>query len=113
MPRLFDERILIEWRELDALYVIDRLGGYAKRDSSFSPIKAHGTDRYHVSANGCDWELLITGPKFWDTRAAKGGGGAIDLAMHLFGLDFRRALHLLNTALPARSVDLVGRSDVR
>ncbi|MBZ3343388.1 hypothetical protein IPR00_22095, partial [Xanthomonas perforans] len=37
-------------------------------------------------------ELLATGPKWYDTRAEKGGGGAIDLAMHLLRLDFVSAV---------------------
>jgi hypothetical protein len=103
MARLVDDRTLEQWRELDALFVLDRLGCYAKRDVSFHPIKARKTARYHVNANGRDWELLITGPKFWDTRADNGGGGAVDLVMHLFSLDFRRALRMLRTALPESS----------
>ncbi|WP_336601527.1 hypothetical protein [Paraburkholderia bengalensis] len=101
MSRLVDDRTLELWRELDALVVLDRLGCYAKRDMSFRPIKASKTARYHVNANGRDWELLLTGPKFWDSRAEKGGGGAIDLAMHLFALDFKRALLMLRSALTA------------
>jgi hypothetical protein len=98
-PRLVGDPMLKQWRELDALYVIGRLGCYAKQDPSFIPIKAKRTTRYHVAANGHDWELLITGSKFWDIRAGKGGGGAIDLAMHLFDLDFKRAKRMLRTAL--------------
>jgi len=37
-------------------------------------------------------ELLVTGARFLDTRADKGGGGAIDLAMYLFRLSFVDAL---------------------
>jgi hypothetical protein len=99
MSRLVDDRTLEEWRQLDALFVLDKLGCYAKRDVSFRPVKASKTARYHVNANGRDWELLLTGPKFWDSRAGKGGGGALDLAMHLFALDFKRALLMLRTAL--------------
>jgi hypothetical protein len=33
--------------------------------------------------------------KFFDTRAEKGGGGAIDLAMHLFRIDLKAATGLL------------------
>lgn len=100
MARLVDDLRLEQWRQLDSLYVLDRLGCYAKRDVSFHPIKASKTARYHVNANGRDWELLITGPKFWDTRADKGGGGAVDLVMHLFNVDFKCALRTLRTALP-------------
>lgn len=99
MSRLVDDATLERWRSLDALFVLARLDCYAKRDITYHPTKANKTSRYHVSANGRDWELLLTGPKFWDTRAEKGGGGAIDLTMHLFGLDFKRALRKLNLVL--------------
>lgn len=99
MGKLVDDQTLEQWRALDALFVLERLGCYIKRDTSFHPITAKDTARYHVHANGRDWELLITGPKFWDARANKGGGGAVDLAMHLFALDFKRALSMLRVAL--------------
>lgn len=100
MARLVDDRTLEQWRALDALYVLTRLGCYTKRDVSFHPITATHTARYNVNANERDWELLLTGSKFWDTRAKKGGGGAIDLAIYLFGLDFKSALRMLAKALP-------------
>jgi hypothetical protein len=40
---------------------------------------------YVSSPEGAAWELLVTGPKWFDTRAGKGGGGGIDLVMHLLG----------------------------
>ncbi len=36
--------------------------------------------------------LSVTGPKFTNWRRGQGGGGAIDLVMHLAGVDFRTAL---------------------
>jgi hypothetical protein len=42
-----------------------------------------------------EFEILTTGPKWYDTRAKKGGGGAIDLAMHVLGLSFVDAVKLL------------------
>jgi hypothetical protein len=48
-----------------------------------------------VSTAGADFELLVTGLKWFDARAGKGGGGAVDLCMHLLGLDFVAAVKLL------------------
>jgi hypothetical protein len=45
-----------------------------------------------------EFELLLTGPKFWDTRMEVGGGGAIDLACHLAGCSFKAAVRLLHSA---------------
>ena len=108
MTRLVDDRTLGQWRALDALYVLKKLGGYVQLDVSFHPLKVKRTERYHVNVNGQDWELVLTGPKFWDTRANKGGGGAVDLAMHLFNLDFKGALRLLCTVLSDVPQSIVG-----
>jgi hypothetical protein len=46
--------------------------------------------------DGCgEFEILTTGVKWLDTRANKGGGGAIDLAMHVLHLSFVDAVKLL------------------
>jgi hypothetical protein len=37
----------------------------------------------------------VHGPKFWDVRMDRGGGGAIDLVMHIHGLNFKAAAKLL------------------
>jgi hypothetical protein len=90
-----DKSLLERWRSLDAVDVVSALADYAKRDPSFVPIKSTTSERWHVSVCGRDFELLLTGPKFWDTRESAGGGGAVDLAMHLAGLRFKDAVRLL------------------
>jgi len=49
--------------------------------------------------DGRDFELLTTGLKWFDTRANVGGGGSIDLAMHLLQLDFKQAVRKLRRPL--------------
>lgn len=71
------------------------LAAHAKRDPTFVPTKDKHTERWHARAEGRDFELLTAGPKFFDTRAKSGGGGAIDLAMHLYRMDFKAATDLL------------------
>jgi hypothetical protein len=102
MRKLVDDQTLEQWRSLDAIVVLEQLGCYAKLDPSFLPVSAKHTARLHVNANGRDLELLITGPKFWDTRANKGGGGAVDLVMHLFSVDFKHALPILRSLQTSR-----------
>lgn len=97
MPRV-DTEELRRWRGLDAATVLSSLALHAKPDPTFVPIKAERTSRWHANAAGRDFELLLTGPKFFDTRAEKGGGGAVDMAMHLFRLDFKAATELLRRA---------------
>jgi len=86
---------LAEWRGMSAEAALIALADYAKRDATFVPLKDKTTSRWYAGAGGRDLELLITGPKFFDTRASVGGGGAIDLAMHLLRIDFRSAVEYL------------------
>lgn len=44
--------------------------------------------------------ISITGMKFMNWQQSRGGGGAIDLAMHLNGLDFKRAVAWLQRHFP-------------
>jgi len=46
--------------------------------------------------------LSVTGPKFTNWRGGQGGGGAIDLVMHLAGVDFRTALEWLEQHFATR-----------
>ena len=54
----------------------------------------------------CKWHtergpLSVTGPKFMNWHTGQGGGGAIDLVMHLAGFDFRTAVGWLEQHLAA------------
>ena len=89
------ESELERWRGLDARVVIEALAEYAKADTTFRPISSQGTERLYVTAAGAEWELLVNGPKWFDTRARKGGGGAVDLVMHLWSASFKQAVALL------------------
>jgi len=44
--------------------------------------------------------VSVTGAKFMNWTRAQGGGGAIDLAMHLHGLGFGPAVHWLSQSFP-------------
>lgn len=86
------------WRALHAADVLVAVADYAKQDATFLPTGHADTTRWNVVAGGGEFELILTGPKFWDTRSRSGGGGAIDLVMHLFGGDFRAAAARLRAA---------------
>lgn len=74
-----------------------------KADPTFTPTKCADSRRWHAHTTQGDFEILTTGPKWYDTRARKGGGGAIDLTMHLLGLSFVDAVKYLTAC-----VDLYG-----
>jgi len=78
----------------DALAV---LAIYYKPDLTYLPVKDPSSRRWHVCTSCGEFEILTTGShKWYDTRAKRGGGGAIDLAMHLRQLSFVDAVRLLN-----------------
>lgn len=79
---------------MDASVALARLADHPKVDCNFQALRDHGPRRFHAAAAGHDWELLLTGPKWLDTRSGA-GGGAIDLAMHLWTRKFKQAVALL------------------
>lgn len=48
--------------------------------------------------------VSVTGMKFFNWNGSVGGGGAIDLVMHVFGFDFKGALAWLSHHFPGGSV---------
>ncbi|KJJ99156.1 hypothetical protein UB44_13495 [Burkholderiaceae bacterium 26] len=94
MARLLPEE-LVRLRRIDAAEALQVLAAHAKRDVTFQPTKSKLTQRWHANVGGREFELLLNGPKFFDTRTKTGGGGAIDLAIYLHGLSFNEAMQLL------------------
>ena len=93
--RSFDAATLARLRIFPAELVLVRLATEVKPDRSFRPKKDSASRRWQVFTERGDFEILTTGPKWYDTRARLGGGGAIDLAMHLLGLSFVDAVRYL------------------
>lgn len=71
------------------------IAAMVKSDVTFVPTKDPRTHRWHVCTERGDYEILTTGSKWFDTRARTGGGGAIDLAMHILDLSFVGAVRRL------------------
>jgi hypothetical protein len=94
-----DNSELARWRALPALDVLKVLADHIKEDPDFIPLTRHNASRWHVNVAGRDYEFLCEGPKFYDTRQKRGGGGAIDLAMYVYGLDFKAAVGRLKGVL--------------
>jgi hypothetical protein len=93
-----DNSELTRLRDMETLRTLALLAEHVGVDKDFKPIKSRATRRVHVSAAGAEWELLVNGPKFYDTRAGTGGGGAIDLVMYLWGVPFKTAVAMLRRA---------------
>ncbi|MEJ8859511.1 hypothetical protein WKW79_33450 [Variovorax robiniae] len=76
---------------------LDLLSAHVRPDTTYLPLKDDHSRRWHVCTARGEFEILATGVKWYDTRAQLGGGGAIDLAMHLLGLSFVDAVkHLVS-----------------
>lgn len=90
-----DNLTLTRWRTLDAVVVLRAVADHLKQDTAFRPRHSHDTTRWHASVAGHDYEILCTGPRFLDTRANRGGGGAVDLVIYLLGVDFKHAVEVL------------------
>jgi len=86
--RSFSSSTLARLRDLPSEVALRRLALDLKPDRTFIPLKDARSRRWHARTTRGDFEILTTGPRWYDTRARKGGAGAIDLAMHLLGLPF-------------------------
>lgn len=97
--RSFSTTTLTRLREMPAGDALALLAIHVKADPTYLPLKNDHSRRWHARTVRGEFEILTTGPKWYDTRTHQGGGGAIDLAMHVLGLSFVNAVkHLTEEA---------------
>lgn len=97
LHRSFDAAMLTRLRTMPIEDALGLLSILLKHDQTFVPVKDAQTKRWHVSTARSEFEILTTGIKWFDTRGQRGGGDAIDLAMHLHGFSFVDAVkHLVS-----------------
>ena len=99
MNRSFSAATLKRFREIPSEDVLVALSNHVKADPTYIPVKDATSRRWHVQTTRGEFEILTTHTKWFDTRAKMGGGGAIDLAMHVMGLPFVDAVKLLTKEL--------------
>lgn len=95
MRLAFDSSTLSQLRAMPSEVALALLAIDLKMDASFVPLKDSTSRRWHARTEQGEFEILTTGTKWYDTRAKRGGGGAIDLAVHLCGLSFVKAVKSL------------------
>lgn len=100
MGKRFDPALLVRLRDLEVIDVMKRLAAVGavswRVDRDFVAERDVRTRRLFVSVpSGMSWELVVTGARWYDTRAKLGGGGAVDLWMHLSGKAFAAAVNEL------------------
>lgn len=83
-------------RSMPLLLAVQKLG-FSCVEEDFKPRVHMGSRLFTISDGDSLTLLLITGVRWYDMNAKKGGGGAIDLAMHLRKVSFRQAVKLLLT----------------
>ena len=94
--RTFSRARLASLREMRSEDALALLAIDYKADPTYVPVKDARGRRWYVCTVCGDFEILTTGPKWYDARARTGGGGAIDLAMHLLQLSFVDAVKALS-----------------
>ncbi|MGF6880254.1 hypothetical protein [Paraburkholderia sp. MM5477-R1] len=105
MLRSFDATLLAQLRQIRASTALEILAMAAKPDPSYTPLKNPQSRRWQVLTSRGEFEILTTGVRWYDTRAGLGGGGAIDLAMHILGLSFVDAVRQLRREVPLHGAD--------
>ena len=93
--RYFDEATLTRLRDMPASDALVLLALHVKEDPTYVPVKTDRSQRWHVRTACGEYEILTTGCQWYDMGRRRGGGGAIDLAMHIRGLSFVDAVKQL------------------
>ncbi|MGO4395885.1 hypothetical protein AB4Z46_31475 [Variovorax sp. M-6] len=98
----FSEELLRELRGWSLRRGLEAIGLHFKVDATFTPLTSD--QRIHVTrGSGQVLELVVTNIRWFDVKAGKGGGGVIDLAMHVMECDFVAAIRTLTKHAAARA----------
>jgi len=98
MRKSFQLTTLHRLRQAPSEHVLKSLAIVCKADPTFKPTKDPQTRRWHLRTTAGEFEILTTGVKWYDARARRGGGGAIDLAMHILRVPFVDAVKILTAS---------------
>lgn len=85
-------------RSAPLLKILSHICDYIKEDLEYTPRDpSKGSRRFQVNWQKRDFRLIITGEKWLDElvnrdEGGRGGGGGIDLVMHLTGVNFVQAV---------------------
>ena len=101
----FSDEELKRLREVPLLKALDALELHYQHDPDYKPRKSQESIRVIVSVKDLVYTLQITGMRWYDMHSKDGGGGAIDLTMHLMQCDFFQAAKLLQKSLVQREAE--------
>ena len=94
--------MLLHLRQTPSEAALRSLALFCKVDATYHPVKDPDSRRWHVRTDHGEFEILTTGVKWYDARAKMGGGGAIDLAMHILHVPFVEAVRILTARTEPR-----------
>lgn len=75
--------------------VLSRLVDYVKANPPVKPISAGHLLRWNATVQRREFGLLLNVLKLYGARLERGGCGAFDAAIYLFGIDFKQAVECL------------------
>lgn len=101
----FSEEELQRLREVPLLKALDALELHYQHDPDYKPRKSQESMRVIVSVKDLVYTLQFTGMRWYDMHSKEGGGGAIDLTMHLMQCEFLQAAKLLQKSLRLRETE--------
>lgn len=97
MAKRFSDAEIHSARNQDLETVLRFLGQYVTQDKTYVPKKNENSKLFVAEINGRRFSnLLITGERWFDLDAKKGGGGAIDLTMYVMKVCFVKAVKSLS-----------------
>jgi hypothetical protein len=88
--------------ETPSYVALRSLAIFCKADAGYHPIKDSNGRRWRVRTEAGEFEILTMGVKWYDPHAKVGGGGAIDLAMHILQVSFVDAVKILSGRIEPR-----------
>lgn len=95
----FDKDLIARFRMMSVEQTALTLGLYCKQDKEYRSTTHKHSSCFHISKDSEVFEIITTELKWYSTHRGCGGGGGIDLAMHLFGECFKAALLRLSAGL--------------
>lgn len=108
MTQPFSGRETDKARSVPFRTVLEYLGAHVKQDKDYAPLDPlRRSVRLQVGYQGRDYRLVVTGEKFVNELLSlevphRGGGGAIDLVMHITGLGFVQSVKICLDASEAK-----------
>jgi len=104
--RSFSPDLLTRLREMPAGDALPLVAIDVKADSTYLPIKTGRSRRWHVRSARGQFEILTTGPKWYDTRGRVGAAAVQSIwRIHILGLSFADAVRHLTAAVGQNGPD--------